>query len=427
MHAVLWIGRQLNMRPEELLQCEEGIGRVKATISEMYDGTIPMGLDCSELATTSDGAPFIVDPEEPIPKAIVSAALKKVRGRARPIIPDSDNAEDCERDYRYCVLAKQAHYCCFTCYKKGDECRFHYPRCLNESVSVSLETDEQDDSKYIRELQIKVQQNHRWINHHAKSYLTTCIRSNHDIRYCNNPWGDSFYCLNYTTKEGCPDMNIFTRRVHKALCRHSEDATLLEYMKSTIFQLDACRERGIVEVLSTLLRFKHATFTRSCVKLNTLCPDKRKTNMRLAPHSEQNEEDVMIANEENLDCAEEEEASDVYEVCESVASSLIFEGYKQRPFSGLCPVINLPWDEVSLVDFVAWYRPTKSKSGRNSRIELPDGTVWVARNRRAVVLFVPYIKLNIMSEESAYSVLVSYIPFRDEVELIPDHYEGSAV
>jgi hypothetical protein len=44
-----------------------------------------------------------------------------------------------------------------------------------------------------------------------------------------------------------------------------------------------------------------------------------------------------------------------------------------------------------------------------------------------VVLFVPYIKLNVASEESAYSVLLSYIPFRDEIKLIPEHYNGNAV
>jgi hypothetical protein len=80
------------------------------------------------------------------------------------------------------------------------------------------------------------------------------------------------------------------------------------------------------------------------------------------------------------------------------------------------------------IDFVAWYRPTKAPTGINYRFFMPNGTFWQTRNRRSVVLFVPYIKLNVASEELAYSALLSYIPFRDErSKLIPEHYNGSTV
>jgi hypothetical protein len=111
-------------------------------------------------------------------------------------------------------------------------------------------------------------------------------------------------------------MNIFNRRVHKALCRHSEGASLTDYLEATVFQLDACRERGIVEVISTLLRFKHALFTRSCVKLNTLRPDKRKTNLGVSkPEFEVEGSDCLIEDDIIEDVDDSEGKSDeVYEV-----------------------------------------------------------------------------------------------------------------
>jgi hypothetical protein len=114
MHAVLWIARKLNMRSEELFQCEEGLEQVRRVIGGMYDGTIPGGLRCSDLVPSNPAA--VLDPEVVVPKPIAKAALNKVRSRARPPIPNADNDELCQQDYRYCVIAKQAHYCCFTCH-----------------------------------------------------------------------------------------------------------------------------------------------------------------------------------------------------------------------------------------------------------------------------------------------------------------------
>jgi hypothetical protein len=447
-HGVLWIARKLNMKPEEILLCEEGLRHVEKLVDDMYDGTIPLGLDCSDLTATDE--PCILDPTEEVPIAICQAALKKVRSRARAIIPTSTNSHERMLDYRYCVLAKQAHKCCFTCYKKGCECRFHFPRELSDTVSLELELEVQNTTtSAIRGLNITIEQNHCWINHHGKEFLTTNLRCNHDVRLCINPWGDAFYCLNYTTKDGNPDVNILNRRVHKALCRHSTDATLLDYLRSTVFQLDACRERGIVEVISTLLKFKHATFTRSCVKLNTQKPEKRRTSIR---QTQVPKEDDDIINDDGINddddievdyntrgqhgaistLFEDEDENDgeaeiVYELCESVATTVIYEAYVQRPHTGQCPHLKIQWDEVCLVDFLAWYKPASASTGKNHRIELLDGKFWMARSRRAVVLFVPYIPLNVGSEESAYSVLVSFIPFRIEDDLVPPQFDGSAV
>ena len=52
---------------------------------------------------------------------------------------------------------------------------------------------------------------------------------------------------------------------------------------------------------------------------------------------------------------------------------------------------------------------------------------WVARNQRTIVLLYPYISINVDNEKSAYSLLVSYFSFRDESELVPAQFVGSAI
>jgi hypothetical protein len=62
-------------------------------------------------------------------------------GKAPPLIPTHDNKEECLLDYRYNVLGHNSHRCCFTCLKKGDECRFNYPR------TAKTEDEEGEDSE----------------------------------------------------------------------------------------------------------------------------------------------------------------------------------------------------------------------------------------------------------------------------------------
>jgi hypothetical protein len=425
MHCLLWIARHedfAHMQPEELLRSEEGIKHITRLIDGMYDGDIPGGLDVKDLLQVNDSV--FLDATVVVPKDICKLALQKVRQRCRPIIPNDNNKHQCEEDARYVILAKNAHKCCATCFKKQKNiCRFNFPRdkCNNTVVTVNAEST---NKNIIKDMTILVPRNHCWINSHTKGYMASSIRSNHDIRYCNNPWGDTQYCLNYTTKEGTPDRDILNKRVHKSICRHSHDTDLTTYFRSTILQLDGSRERSITEVINTLLRFKNSIFTRSTVKLNTHKPDQRKTNIRKCSKSDRDGVD------ESKEPGNNDKSEETNELCETLVNQTLYNAYHCRPYSGTCPNIKQEWNEVCLIDFAAWYRPdntTPSLKAKNHRIELLDGSMWVARKRRSIVLLYPYIKLNIFNEASAYSVLVSFVPFRKEEDLISPDHSGSAI
>jgi hypothetical protein len=189
-------------------------------------------------------------------------------------------------------------------------------------------------------------------------------------------------------------------------------------------QLDGSRERSITEVINTLLRFKNSIFTRSTVKLNTHKPDQRKTNIRKCSKSDRDGVD------ESKEPGNNDKSEESYELCETLVNQTLYNAYHCRPYSGTCPNIKQEWNEVCLIDFAAWYRPdntTPSLKAKNHRIELLDGSMWVARKRRSIVLLYPYIKLNIFNEASAYSVLVSFVPFRKEEDLISPDHSGSAI
>jgi len=189
------------------------------------------------------------------------------------------------------------------------------------------------------------------------------------------------------------------------------------------FCVDASREKGAVEILSTLLNFKHAVFTRTCVKLSTLKPDERRTNIKTV------QANIDINDNNASDSPASDPPEIEYELCEAKSTTVLYSAYKNRPMFGISQLSKKRWDNVCLLDFTALYTPTTQgrEEGRNTRVELLDGSFWAARNRRAVVLFYPYISINVDNEKSAYSLLVSYSPFRDESELIPAQFDGSAV
>jgi hypothetical protein len=104
-----------------VLSSERGRARLSTTIDRMYDGLIPGGLNCSDLSVPGGGLPVILDPLVEVPREIQMAAMDIVKLRARPLIPTSQNIDECLLEYRYSVLAHQSHRCCFTCWKKSEE------------------------------------------------------------------------------------------------------------------------------------------------------------------------------------------------------------------------------------------------------------------------------------------------------------------
>jgi len=107
----------------------------------MYDGLIPGGLDCSDLVVEGGSVSTILNPLVEVPKEIQMAALDKIKMRARPLVPTANNKDQCLSDYRYIVLGHNSHRCCFTCWKKSQNCRFNFPRDLCTECSITVTHD----------------------------------------------------------------------------------------------------------------------------------------------------------------------------------------------------------------------------------------------------------------------------------------------
>lgn len=156
----------------------------------------------------------------------------------------------------------QVHKHCFTCYKYGEECRFHFPRPVVELPKFSNGL-----------FSLPRSLGSEWINNFNKIFSMT-LRANHDIQHITNGMDSksvAFYISDYITKVGLQSHNIFPiiltamdSAKKYPLPNRTEISELEHLVRSLVIKclnkLTTHKERSGPDVASSLLGFpEHLT------------------------------------------------------------------------------------------------------------------------------------------------------------------------
>ena len=120
--------------------------------------------------------------------------------------------------YRNMQLATQIHNCCFTYYKYGPDCRFHFPYLENASNPKNAQVEITRDRKHRKQIKVKPPRNNAHMNSCFTSPLVHLAHgSDCDVQFMQNTAGALEYCASYTSKQDTPDFRLLDNIIAKKI------------------------------------------------------------------------------------------------------------------------------------------------------------------------------------------------------------------
>jgi hypothetical protein len=294
----------------------------------------------------------------------------------------------------------QNHKCKATCFKKSkDKCRFNYPMVVsNETRILSDEEIVKNNNKFVI---MKRNKEELFINNYHPTILNMW-QANMDIQPIGTVFGIAFYVAKYVAKE---EPVMIQKKIHDAIkeIKNSSNNEFVNKIRNVANIIIKNRERSAQEAAYVLCSLKLRESSRSTVFINTKPPQHRTRLVR--------KESLL-----NTEFDEEDFCSD------------IFDKYTSRPLS---------LENLCLHQFASEYKiKPKKKSNfddenedcseedeelENLSLKLLNSQINIQKRKKAAVIKTPHVCINDNQSEYYYSLLVLYVPFRIEENILSSH------
>lgn len=295
----------------------------------------------------------------------------------------------------------QKHKCKATCFKKSkDKCRFNYPMIVsNETRILSDEEIVKNNNKFVI---MKRNKDELFINNYHPIILNMW-QANMDIQPIGTVFGIAFYVAKYVAKE---EPVLIQKKIHDAIkeIKNSTNNEFVNKIRNVANIIIKNRERSAQEAAYVLCSLKLRESSRSTVFVNTKPPQHRTRLVR--------KESLL-----NTEFDEEDFCSD------------IFDKYTSRP---------IVLENLCLHQFASEYKvkPKKTNSFDDENedcseeeeevtellsLKLLNSQIHIQKRKKAAVIKTPHVCINDNQSEYYYSLLVLYVPFRNEDNILSSH------
>lgn len=277
-----------------------------------------------------------------------------------------------------------------TCRKKGNECRFGFPKSLQPRTVIESKTS----SDGTPSLKIHLQREVSTINNYSP-HLLSCWRANMDLQLIGNSYGAAEYAGAYVSKAE-PDTLRFRRVIAKAIQRSDSNLPYHSILKRVANATLAVREVGAPEAIYILLRnLPMHSKSRSITKVKVMRHSTR--YYRVEP---QNLDDlVALASTPEI---------------ETIRIEPIEKAYMNRPD-------NDHFNAMTLATFVETFETIESirkVASSDDLYECMNGEGWIKKRKKAtVVQKTPWIRPDSSNPTFCFSEVFLYVPWRTLEEL----------
>lgn len=306
-------------------------------------------------------------------------------------------------DELYNIVKKcQVHHHTPTCQKNNTDitCRFSFPRqtCIETRI-IAHSSDE-----FIRNggriCLLKRRQEDRWVNNYNRTLLKLW-QANMDIQPCGSNESIAYYIAKYISKTEPTELNASIARAIQQIRR--EETNISRRLFKICMRLMNERQVSASECAFRLCHLNLRESSKQCVFLNTRKPEQRYKVLKF------------------------DESGHATGYCAN-----IFERYEKRPLEHQIYDFN----NMSLMEYAMTFQPHYAKRQENNEdsidqdayddiplqkrkqlITLIDNSKMSVRNAPAVVR-VPYFMATSDPENFYYSLLLQYMPYRSEQELL---------
>lgn len=337
-----------------------------------------------------EGTPDFTSPE----------GIKRIDEIITCALPDGDNEEEAE--LKALIEDSQIHRHKDQCYKDQRWlCRYNFPR----RVSTSTRFAEMDSTECIlnggRPCVLKRKANEKFVN----NYNATLLRlwgANMDIQPCTSSEAIAQYLGKYITKAEPNELNPDLAKSIKGL-QSGTGPTYQKFFKICMKILHQ-RQVSASECVYRLCHLRLRDSSRKCIFLNTRLPEQR---YKVITFDEAGQATGLARN--LIERYELRPVSDEFHKQSFFEFARRFEVHYEKKGK----VIDI--DEEDHGDQDAY--EDKAKSEKLKFLFLIDGSKMKIRQREAVVR-VPYFVESIDPENFYYSLLMQFVPFRNESELL---------
>lgn len=310
-----------------------------------------------------------------------------------------DEKED--SDLYELVTSSQMHRHTTSCFKKSTHCRFGFPRRSSPETSI-IDASTENVENLIRNggriCILERDEGEELVNNYHPELLKLW-RANMDIQPCGSAMAIAYYITKYVSKS---EPSHFDKNLREAIQQINRNVTdPLQRVFRAIMEMFNRRLVCIGECALRLCNLKYKMSSRKSVFVNSRTPDKRYTVINLRGSDEENR-----------------------------FATTMFDRYVSRPTE---------LEDSPLFSFAMWYEPCYNRSqeldhdagdedafeeteeqrgrGSESRITLQNGQRMKKRTRAAIVK-TPSFSVTRNAEDYFYHLLLMYLPFRSESELL---------
>ncbi|XP_054706995.1 uncharacterized protein LOC129216803 [Uloborus diversus] len=309
-------------------------------------------------------------------------------------------------DELYEIVKKcQIHHHTHTCEKNNsDTCRFNFPRKVCTETRIIAHTSDEFIRNGGRICLLKRRPKESYVNNYNKSLLLIW-KGNMDIQPCGSNESIAYYVAKYISKSEPTQLNSSIAQAIQQIRR--DETNISRKLFKICMRLMSERQVSACECVFRLCHLNLRDSSRQCVFLNTRKPEQR---YRVLKFNEAGDNTGLCAN--------------------------IFDRYEKRPLEHQ----NFNFANMTLMEFAMKFKPYYAKPQSKEFVEesididvyndnvphkrkkkelitLMDNCKIEIRNVTAVVR-VPYFVASTDPENFYYSLLLQYMPYRSEQELL---------
>ena len=297
------------------------------------------------------------------------------------------------------VVVCQTHKCMATCFKKNKtKCRFNYPMELAEQTKILSDFEiPKNNNKFVI---MKRSIHEKNINNYNPTILQIW-KANMDIQPIGTVFGIAFYVAKYVAKE---EPIFIQKQINEALkeIKLSNNNDFVQKIRNVANIIIKNRERSAQEAAYIICSLLLRESSRATVFVNTR-PSMHRTRLV------RNECLLNTEFEENDFCSD------------------IFDKYTKRPIvlENLCLHKFASFWKVKTIKKVN-YDDENEDENIEEDVEalthkLIDSQITIQKRKKPAVVKTPHVSVSDNASEYYYSLLILYVPFRVEANILTGH------
>lgn len=310
-------------------------------------------------------------------------------------------SEDEDPNVRALVTRNQIHRHTHTCHKNNSEtCRFSFPREACQQTRIVPPSSDEFIRNGGRFCTLKRTTNERWVNNYNQRILEFW-NANMDIQPCGSNESIAHYIAKYISKTEPTDVNVGVAQAIRQICR--DETNIARKIFKSCMRILKERQVSASECVYRLCHLPLRSSSRKCVFLNTRKPDQRYRMLKFQGNQAVGLCTNLFERYANRP-RQQEQGYDFPNMC-VLEFAMAFEPFYPKKTG----------ESEESIDAAEEEQPTKRRL-----IKLANNSKMVIRNVPAVVR-VPFFQMSKDPENYFYSLLVQYVPFYTEDELIDEH------